>query len=162
MGGTQILHARIRTKETLSLKANKGARPITPSSCWRWAASPLYAALFGDSMNNNIIVTSLLLIASFCAHASAEQPSEGKNALDPKLPQIEITYKCLDFPEEIMTVTNQCLKEVKALKSIQCRADWLMSQKLVEYFDCAAKNSTGDFNAYDQNKADDTSVVRRN
>lgn len=44
-------------------------------------------------MRNNIVAASLLLITSFCAHASSEQPSEGKNALDPKLPQIDLRVR---------------------------------------------------------------------
>lgn len=111
-------------------------------------------------MKKYIAIGSLLLVASVFAQASPDQPTEGVNAFDPKLPQIEISYKCLDFPEEKLTITkNQCLKEVKALKSIQCRADWLKSQKLVDYFDCAAKYSTGDFKAYYQNKADGTRAM---
>lgn len=109
--------------------------------------------------NNIVIASSLLLAASFCVHASTDQPSEGRNAFDPKLPQIEITYSCLDFPEEKMMVIDQCIKEVKALKKIQCRADWLKSQKLVDYFECAANNSTGEFKAYYQNKVDATKAM---
>jgi hypothetical protein len=48
------------------------------------------------NMKRSIVGASLLLVASLCAHASPEQPTEGKNAFDPKLPQVEISYKCLD------------------------------------------------------------------
>jgi hypothetical protein len=111
-------------------------------------------------MKKSILSASLLLTISFTAHASPERPTSGKNAFDPKLPQVELTYKCLDQPEEKVKVTkNQCLKEVKALKSIQCRPDWTKSRKTVDYFECAAKYSSGDFKAYYQRKADGTKAM---
>jgi hypothetical protein len=107
-----------------------------------------------------ILVAPIFLLATFCAHASPERPTAGKNAFDPKLPQVEVTYKCLDQPEEKVKVArNQCLKEVKALKSIQCRPDWTKSRKTVDYFECAAKYSSGDFKTYYQRKADGTKAM---
>lgn len=111
-------------------------------------------------MKKTLIAASFLLAVSFIAHASPERPITGKNVFDPKLPQVEFTYKCLDQPEEKAKVAkNQCLKEVKALKSIQCRPDWTKSRKTVDYFECAAKHSTGDFKAYYQRKADGTKAM---
>lgn len=115
-------------------------------------------------MKSKIIVASLLFVASFCGHASPEQPTDGINALDKNKPRIEITYSCLDFPEEKISVpNNQCLEEFKALKHIQCRADWLLRQELIDYYECGAKYSTGDFKAYYKNKADATrDFIRKN
>ncbi len=110
-------------------------------------------------MKNAVLAVAVFLAAGL-AQASPERPTSGKNAFDPKLPQVEFTYKCLDFPEEKTKVTkNQCLKEVKALKNIQCRPDWTKSQKTVDYFECAAKHSTGDFKAYYKRKADGTRTM---
>jgi hypothetical protein len=113
-------------------------------------------------MNIKAVLMFSLLAASLAAHASADRPTSGKNAFDPKLPQIEVSYTCLNNPEQKIKVTkNLCLKEVKALKSIQCRPDWLQSRKTVDYFECASRYSTGDFKAYYKRKADGTRVMIR-
>lgn len=115
-------------------------------------------------MKSKTVVTSLLFAASFCVHASPEQPTEGINALDQNKPKIEFTYSCMDYPAVTESLpNNQCLEKFKALKRIQCRADWLLRQELIDYYECGEKYSTGDFKAYFKNKADATrDFIQRN
>lgn len=80
---------------------------------------------------------------------SVMQPPPNATGTDAlRVPCEQLPYRCLDFPAETVSIPGVCIAEVAALKSVQCRADWLKSRELRDYIGCLATNSSGGYRAY--------------
>lgn len=120
-------------------------------------------------MKNVIVITLCLLAVTMNAHAALpvantltsvlgiqmQDPPEGASGKDGlKVKWVEISYTCLSYPTDTAYVPGTCSVEAGLLKNVQCRPDWTRSPELLQYLDCAARESTGAYKTYYKGIAD--------